>query len=551
MKKVEAYKVSIGSLLVGLVALVIAFKSNLEKLEVSHSTFLIHALVQGCIIYGIIYFSKYSIVIRLILSLFLSIILFYLLAYNSHITYSAVMIALTSPVGEAIDFLKFNGVYLVLSIAALIGIVVIEVSVPRYFGVMLVALILGYLVVPSLYAYRETSEKENYHYLIASARAKGYSPTFSPVSAYLREDASWRFPILRSALTILETWKRSSAATPIASSWTDVEGRDAPDLLVIGIGESVRAANLGIYGYHRDTTPRLLEAEERLTVYQNVYAAGANTRNALSAAMSKVDGAADLSKSITTLAEAAGYQTHWISNHSRYGTWTFMVTAIAEQAKHKDFVSVSESGSTYDSALIAKLEKTLESRDENSKDLIYVHFYGSHSEFSDRYPPEFSVFGEDSHLNQYDNSILYHDYVQAEIMRVISEHGGEYLYFADHGLGAPDGPIPLRHDMRRTPSLDSLAVPFFTMSKRQLKLEQGRPVSLFYLECIFSEWSGISAAELVEDDYCVNALSEQSVKFLDADLGVRTMPFEPGVEQAASARAGTLGLAGRDPASLN
>ena len=117
--------------------------------------------------------------------------------------------------------------------------------------------------------------------------------------------------------------------------------------------------------------------------------------------------------------------------------------------------------------------------------------------FKDRYPTEFSYFyGENTSLNEYDNSILYTDYLQADILNIVSKYGGKYLFIADHGLGHPNGAIPLKHDLRDNPDINSLKVPFFTSTDSKLKSKLNNPLSLFYFECIFSEWSGITAKEL-------------------------------------------------------
>lgn len=168
--------------------------------------------------------------------------------------------------------------------------------------------------------------------------------------------------------------------------------------------------------------------------------------------------------------------------------------------------------------MIAKLRETLENDDGNGKRLIILNFYGSHMDFSDRYPPDFANFhSDDSLLDEYDNSVLYTDYIQSEVIKLVSEHDGKYLFFADHGLGDLDGPIPLMHDVRESPSVGSLEVPFFTFPKEDLGLPTDKPLSLFYFECIFSRWSGITAAE-IDAAYCDAALSSQGISFIDANL---------------------------------
>ena len=96
-------------------------------------------------------------------------------------------------------------------------------------------------------------------------------------------------------------------------------------------------------------------------------------------------------------------------------------------------------------------------------------------------------------------------------------------FFSDHGLGDPKGDIPLMHDVRDNPRLSSIKVPFFTSQNSNLELNTNKVVSLYYFECIFSLWSGISAAELTENNYCNKALNNKKITFVDSNLTLHTV----------------------------
>ena len=96
-----------------------------------------------------------------------------------------------------------------------------------------------------------------------------------------------------------------------------------------------------------------------------------------------------------------------------------------------------------------------------------------------------------------------------------SKYNAEFLFFSDHALGDPNGEIPLLHDVRQEPHTDSLNVPF--ISNDDLHLNADKPINLFYFECIFSTWSGISAKEL-NSDYCTKGLDDKRIIYYDANL---------------------------------
>ena len=110
--------------------------------------------------------------------------------------------------------------------------------------------------------------------------------------------------------------------------------------MIIGLGESLRSDHLGIYGYERETTP-LLSKMDDLHIYKNVYSGGTNTWASVPAMLTKVSARPDLSKSIITLANDAGYKTFWLSNQTKVGQSDFSVSTIATQS-HYSYFSASD-----------------------------------------------------------------------------------------------------------------------------------------------------------------------------------------------------------------
>lgn len=304
----------------------------------------------------------------------------------------------------------------------------------------------------------------------------------------------------------------------VKSTWTAVSHIGSSDLLVLGIGESLRADNMGVYGYKYDTTPALSRLSDSIDLYTRAYSAGTTTWSSVPSVLTKAASVPDFSKSILNLAKDAGFETFWLSNNTKHSEWDFSVSALAEQADHIYFSSDHSTENRYDSILISKLAEALATPGSEKKKLIILNFFGSHFNFVDRYPEDYAKFeGGNLKLDRYNNTVLYTDYIQAEVIKLVEKYGGKYLFFSDHGLIHPESDTPLKHDVRRDPDIDSVKVPFFVYPKTKLSIQVDDVILLYYFECIFSEWSGISAEEL-ESEYCEDAMNRPEVVFIDSNL---------------------------------
>ncbi|WP_448553041.1 phosphoethanolamine transferase [Thalassotalea montiporae] len=499
---------------------------NLDKLEQPLLQGIAHILLQVILLISVVSLSKLK-SIRFLIAFFLGIELFTQLSYGSSLSLSLVMSLLGTSVSESFAFVKFNTITTFIFLIFLLALTFSPIP-ERTLTIKLMAIVgVGYLMFPALFSVNMLINSSKYDYYVQTGLARGYSKTFTTMEYITQEDLAHRLPALKSIKGVTDSVNFLSQQLKTASTWENVSQRDANNsLLVLGIGESLRAGNLGIYGYDRETTPLLSGKIDDITLFTNAYAAGTNTWNAVPTALTKSVNKPELSKSIVNLAKDAGYTTYWISNHAKTSHWDFSVSALAEQADYRFFFSPNVGGSVYDYALVDKLKGIMLER--SGKTLVILHFYGSHMSFNARYPKAFDVFRDrDRLLNQYDNSVLYTDYVQSQLIDLISENEGKYLYFSDHGLGAFDGDIPLKHDVRENPELDSLQVPFFMFPKFELfsSKESQSPVSLYYFECIFAKWAQIESTDLTKDNYCANAFNNSEIHVVDSHLNIRKFPL--------------------------
>lgn len=286
----------------------------------------------------------------------------------------------------------------------------------------------------------------------------------------------------------LETDRAASARTAFrfqnvhrAAGW-DLRGAET---YVVVIGEASRRANWSLYGYGRETTPRLGAQRSDLIVFDRAmananmtfYSLGLSLTGSAPAAWSS----ATTSKSIISLLKQGGFSVYWISNQERYGLAENPVSALALEADSVSFASDYASSphvarNPYDSNLLARIETVLQQRKPGQDIVIFLHMMGSHETYRDRYPKDFTVFqhaarstdprqeGRLRRLDEYDNSVRYTDFVLSSLINRLGQLGGEtaLIYFSDHGerVHDPEHPELSGHGFP-LPSMQELEIPFF------------------------------------------------------------------------------------------
>ena len=98
---------------------------------------------------------------------------------------------------------------------------------------------------------------------------------------------------------------------------------------------------MSAYGYQRETTPWLTQfaKDPGTLLFKNPYSNHTHTVPVLTYALSEKNqyNQVPLAKaySLIEIANAAGFDTYWISNQERYGAWDTPVAEIASTAKHQ------------------------------------------------------------------------------------------------------------------------------------------------------------------------------------------------------------------------
>ena len=278
--------------------------------------------------------------------------------------------------------------------------------------------------------------------------------------------------------------------------------RSEDGLFVLVIGESLTRDHMSVYGYERNTTPWQLRQKnnKNFILFEKPYSSSVTTTASLSLALTSASLKDQATKSasevpsIVEMANAYGFETTWISNQSRFGFAELPQTIIADAADNQFWLNKNDNDyawrtESFDEVVLSSLNEAL-SRGENKK-LVIIHLMGQHGNYNHRYPNSFRKWpGNDS---DYDNSILYNDYVLKLIHETVSkdESFKAMVYFSDHGeeLGIGHTPDSFTYTMARIPFWIAVSERFYqdnTDTVEAMKSHIDRPFTndlLFDIVC--------------------------------------------------------------------
>lgn len=272
-----------------------------------------------------------------------------------------------------------------------------------------------------------------------------------------------------------------------------------PDMMVVVLGESTTRRHMGIYGYHRPTTPFLSSMNEQLLIARRAVAPVANTLPAvlgsLCSAEFDVDTLACGGPTLLGIAKAGGYRTVWLSNQVPGGFGDNFVAELGRSADLSVFVNtdVSSGGEadnslSLDEKILGPLDGQIRAAAANrQKTLLLIHLMGTHFVYDKRYPRDWQHFrgeeGVKSRLaktaqakelvNRYDNAVAYQDKILGEIISRLNASGlrSVLVYFSDHGEEVYDTEGFAGHsEDRATPAMRE--VPFVVAFSPRYRQEQ-------------------------------------------------------------------------------
>jgi heptose-I-phosphate ethanolaminephosphotransferase len=267
----------------------------------------------------------------------------------------------------------------------------------------------------------------------------------------------WQADVVE-AKTLYEQFKKNST-DPTLNAMHLAQGI-GPRTVVLVLGESDTRNNWSLYGYERETTPRLSALKKQqgdsFVVFQDSISGDASTIGSITkmltpATMEAVD-EWKTKPSIVPMAQKAGYKVIWVTNQ---GTENWgIVSILAAQADQVVFTNKggSRSEGTFDEAVLSPFQQALD--DPAERKLIVVHILGAHPSYDYRYPSNYAKFEgvmDDKvatqlsdagrtlwgvvFRNRYDSAILYQDYVLSQSLKMLMKVKGAaaWMYISDHG----------------------------------------------------------------------------------------------------------------------
>lgn len=232
-----------------------------------------------------------------------------------------------------------------------------------------------------------------------------------------------------------------------------IQNQSTVPYIVVILGESLSKWHMSAYGYSLPTTPKLEKRIENGETYRfdSIIAAKTITAEAIQRIMTFFDDESSLPwyqyHTLPSVMKAAGYKTYWLSNQDSFNTGDdnstagIISTSSVIKFTHQRHASEERYG-YFDGDLLPLLDEQLQTFP--SKAFICFHLMGSHRRYTNRYPTNFTRFKSNDikknispdkkqTIAEYDNSVLYNDYVVDEIIQRFEKKNAVIICFPDHG----------------------------------------------------------------------------------------------------------------------
>jgi len=312
--------------------------------------------------------------------------------------------------------------------------------------------------------------------------------------------------------------------------------RDKPRLVVFVLGETVRADNISLEGYARQTMPRM--AQRETISFDSVYSCGTATAVSLPCMFSRQDRSnydefeSDNSENLLDVLKHAGVRVLWRENNS--GCKGICARVETQNTTQMQTPRYCNTNGCFDEILLHQLDQWLNQSQGDS--FVVLHQQGNHGpEYYKRYPSEFREFrpecrsnrpqdcSREELVNAYDNAILYTDYVLSRVVAFLQTQSARYasamIYMSDHGESLGERGVYLH------------GLPYFIAPH-----EQTHVPFMLWASPDFTDDDGHLDRECME-----NASDEEYSQdnFFDTVLGlfaVRTQVYRPGQDMFADCR---------------
>ncbi|ECG1708033.1 kdo(2)-lipid A phosphoethanolamine 7''-transferase [Salmonella enterica] len=280
-------------------------------------------------------------------------------------------------------------------------------------------------------------------------RATGIDlPSYGGVVANSYLPSNWLSALgLYAWAQVDESSDNNSLINP-ARKFTYVAPKDGDDTYVVFIiGETTRWDHMGIFGYERNTTPKLAQ-EKNLAAFRG-YSCDTATKLSLRCMFVREGGADNnpqrtlKEQNVFAVLKQLGFSSDLYAMQSEM--W-FYSNTMADNISYREQIGAEprNRGKTVDDMLLIDEMQNSLAQNPEGKHLIILHTKGSHFNYTQRYPRSYAQWkpeciGVDSGCtkaqmsNSYDNSVTYVDHFITSVFDQLRDKKAIVFYAADHG----------------------------------------------------------------------------------------------------------------------
>lgn len=222
------------------------------------------------------------------------------------------------------------------------------------------------------------------------------------------------------------------------------------ELVVMVVGETVRADHFSLNGYRRDTNPRL--RNEKVINFPDVWSCDTSTAQSVPCIFSHYCRAefdpkkANAADNALDILKRAGVSVLWRDNNSSS-------KHVADRVEYEVYLTKNSNPvcdvECRDEGMLSGLQDYID-RHPIGDILIVLHQMGNHGPaYYKRYPPAFEKFApvcktndlgacsKEEIVNAYDNAVLYTDFFLSKVIELLKRNDATFetamLYVSDHG----------------------------------------------------------------------------------------------------------------------
>jgi lipid A ethanolaminephosphotransferase len=277
-----------------------------------------------------------------------------------------------------------------------------------------------------------------------------------------------------------QQYVRKIEGLPSAASFPSTYGGHPEGLTVAFVfGESVRAANWGLNGYRRETTPRLAK-EPGVINFSDALSFGIFTQVSSIGMLTPATFQEPVPKagSFIDLFVKHGFDTAGFISARPTSTMLKLIAPLAQKSSRREIAM----------ELLPKIEHFLAEKTTRDK-FLFIYTEGNHFPYKRDYSPDYASFLPDDHgrwnlgsdreqvVNAYDNAVLYTDAFLGAIIDLLRNQRAVLIYMADHGDALGEEGNFIRGGTMTSPYLRQ--VPFFVwVSDSYARSEPGKVAAL-------------------------------------------------------------------------